>query len=131
MLSPLPLLLLLLVAPGDPARKAASPATLTLKGQVACFVCWDEEDRTKKPYGTKDDLECAALCSNRGVPASLAVTANGATELYVLEEGTFKKGKDGWLPYMAKTVEVVGTERREEKKRILRVDAMKVLGEGK
>jgi len=124
--------LLLLLTLGDaPAKPIAAPAAsrISLKGQVACFVCWDEEDRTKTPYGTKDDLHCAALCAKKGVPASLAVTTNGTTELYVLEEGAFKKGKDGWMPYMAKNVEVVGTQRQEAKRRILKVDALTVVGE--
>lgn len=130
MLSSIPLLLLL--ALGDPpAKPAAAPAAsrITLKGQVACYVCWDEEDRTKTRYGTKDDLECAALCAKKGVPASLAVTTNGTTELYVLEEGAFQKGKDGWMPYMAKNVEVKGTERQEAKRRILKVDSLRVIDE--
>lgn len=120
--------LLVLFALGEPAPQASvTPSQQTFKGQVTCSVCWDEADRTKVPYGSKADMKCALTCSKKGVPAALAVTTNGVTELLVLEEGTFRKGKKGWMPLMAKKVEVAGTLRQDGKKQIVKVDTLTVL----
>jgi hypothetical protein len=110
---------------------AAGPA-VTMKGQVVCSGCWDEEpDRKKSPYGTQGDMECAARCEKKGVAAALAVEEGSAFKLYELEDGAFKRTGKGWLDYMGKRAELTGTVRTDKGKSILRVDALKVLPDAK
>lgn len=112
---------------------AALNAALKLEGQVVCSVCWFEaEDRTKTPYGTAADMECAADCAAKGVDAALAVregTGNNFS-LYLLEDGRFDKGAKNWLAYMGKRVEVSGTMRAAKEKKYLKVNALNVVSGG-
>ncbi len=105
----------------------AQSQSVTLKGQVVCSSCWFEADRKTKPYGSDADIQCAAACSKRGVPAALAVTDDTGTTLYLLEYGKLEKTEKGWLAYMGKKVEAKGTVHEQDGKRYLKVDAMTVI----
>ena len=100
-------------------------AQVTLRGQVVCSMCWTEADRTKVAYGTKDDLACAKRCDAKRVPAALAVTENGVTELYVLEAGKLPRKGPGWLDVIATEVEVTGSVTRGKGLPHLTVDALR------
>lgn len=113
----------------DGGAAPAAPTAVTLRGQVVCSLCWDEADRTKVRYGTKEDFACARACAKKNVPAALAVAEKGSFELYVLEDGTFPRKGTGWLDYLAKTVEVTGPVTRTEKLARLKVDALRVVSE--
>lgn len=121
--------ILLLLAPAASADEAErkKPVKVTLRGQVVCSICWDEADRTKVAYGTKDDLACARRCNAKGVPAALAVTENGATELYVLEAGKLPSKGTGWLDVIAREVEVTGSVTRGEGLPHIKVDSLRPL----
>lgn len=113
------------VASATPPDQAA-PARVTLRGQVVCSNCWGEADRTTTAYGTPADLKCARLCAKDAVPAALAVDEKGTLRLYLLEDGAFKREGQGWLSYIAKSVEIAGTLREEKGKPWLKVDALRV-----
>jgi hypothetical protein len=116
--------LLLLAAPSNPPVR-------TLEGQVVCSSCWDEADRKTTPYGTDDDLKCAAICSRKGLTSSLAVKSGDAFTLYVLEPGRFTPKGKRWLDYTGKRVEAKGSVRTEHERQFLRVDELRVLEEKK
>jgi thiol-disulfide isomerase/thioredoxin len=119
-------ILLLLCAPAAAAAQSR-PAKLT--GQVVCSDCWFEaKDRVKNPYGTASDLECAADCADKKIPAALAVREGERFALYRLEDGAYKREGQGWLAVMASMVEAEGVVRREGDKRFLKVDALRVVG---
>jgi hypothetical protein len=104
---------------------AADPPVKSFRGQVVCSGCWDEEpDRKKSPYGTAEDLSCAARCEKRGVAAALAVEQGTSFTLYELAPGAFTT--KSWLPYMGKVVELKGRTPAGGKPRIL-VDAVTVI----
>ena len=112
----------------------AENASVKLEGQVVCSVCWFEsDDRAKTPYGTADDMKCAAECAAKGVDAALAVRegAENKFALYLLENGRFDKGAKNWLAYMGKQVEVGGTLRRAAgEKNYVKVDSLNVVAGG-
>jgi hypothetical protein len=100
-----------------------------LRGQVVCSLCWDEADRTKVRYGTKEDFACARTCAKKNVPAALAVAGKGTFDLYLLEDGAFPRKGTGWLDYLAKTVEITGSVTRTERLPRLKVDALRSVPE--
>ena len=114
----------------DHAQHAA--AAVTLKGQIVCSTCWFEADRKTVAYGTDADKKCAVRCAKSDVPGALAVTENGETKLYILEDGRVPLKKDGkdWTEYTGVQAEVTGTARHEGDKHYLKVDAIKVLPAG-
>lgn len=128
--------LLLAVVPVAAAQSpgATANATVKLEGQIVCSVCWFEsDDRTKTPYGTAADLECAADCAAKGVDAALAVREGEGNnfKLYLLEDGAFNKGAKNWLAFMGKRVEVAGTMRRADaQKSYVKVDSLNVVAGG-
>jgi type 1 fimbria pilin len=114
----------------DHAHPAA--ATVTLKGQIVCSTCWFEADRKTVAYGTDADKKCAVRCAKGDIPGALAVTENGETRLYILEDGMMsltKHGKD-WTEYTGVQAEVSGTARHEGDKHYLKVDSIKVIPAG-
>jgi hypothetical protein len=114
---------LLLLGSSSPAAE-----TKTLKGQIVCGGCWDEEpDRKKTPYGTKEDVECAARCERKGVAAALAVEEGSDFRVYELARGSFKPEGRGWLKYIGKRVEATGRLEGTAKKPRLVVDGLKVV----
>lgn len=115
----------ILCVPSVVAQVADQP--VTLRGQVVCYQCWFEADRTTTPYGTPEDVACAAACAKQGIPTALAVTDQGETTLYLLEYGRLKKRRDGWQPYVTKHVEATGRTRQEGEKRWLKVDALTIV----
>ncbi|HZH31052.1 MAG TPA: TlpA disulfide reductase family protein [Pyrinomonadaceae bacterium] len=132
---------LLVVSFGATAARAqsgepqAGRAALKLEGQIVCSVCWFEsDDRAKTPYGTADDIKCAADCAAKGIDAALAVREGGGDKftLYLLEDGRFDKGAKNWLAYMGKRVQVAGTLRRgaTAEKSYFKVDDLSVVGGG-
>ena len=113
------------------AVPAVSDETKTLKGQVVCGGCWDEaSDRHKEPYGTEDDLKCAARCERKGVAPALAVDLGKDFAVYDLERGAFHQEGGTWQTYMGKNVEVTGHlshKRGASKRPRFVVDALKVV----
>lgn len=101
-----------------------------LKGQVVCSVCWFEaEDRKVTKYGNAADIKCALDCSEEGIPQALAVEDAKGFTLYMMEAGVFKpKGKD-FLDLVPKMVEIEGDVRSEKDKKIIKVNALRVLDE--
>ena len=114
------------VASATPPDQAV-PARVTLRGQVVCSNCWGEADRKTTVYGTPADMKCARLCAKNSVPAALAVDEKGASRLYLLEDGAFKREGTGWLSYIAKRVEITGAVREERETSWLRVDTLRPL----
>jgi len=101
-----------------------------LKGQVVCSACWTEAvDRKKTPYGSEADIKCAGDCSEEGLPQALAVEDEKGFTLYVMEAGAFKPSGKDFLAMVPKMVEVDGELRTEKGKRIIKVNALKVLDE--
>lgn len=86
--------LVLLIAASSAAAQV--PATVKLKGQVVCSVCWFEApDRKKTAYGNAADIKCALDCSEEGIPQAIAVEDEKGFTLYTMEPGAFKPtGKD-------------------------------------
>jgi hypothetical protein len=115
---------------GDHAQHAA--AVVTLKGQIVCSTCWFEADRKTVAYGTEADKTCAVRCAKGDVPGALAVTENGVTKLYILEDPKAALKADGkdWSQYTGVLAEITGTARHEGDKHFLKVDAIKVLPAG-
>lgn len=119
---------------GPDQHEHAHPAaaTVTLRGQVVCSSCWFEADRKTVAYGTDADKTCAVRCAKSDVPGALAVTENGETRLYILEDGKMSLKKDGkdWSAHTGVQAEVTGTARHEGDKHYLKVDTIKVLPAG-
>ena len=109
---------------------AQNPATVKVKGQVVCSVCWFEApDRKKTPYGNAADIKCALDCSEEGLPQALAVEDEKGFTLYTMEIGTFKpKGKD-FLDLVPNVVEVEGELRKEKDKNFIKVNSLRILDE--
>ena len=109
---------------------AQNPATVKVKGQVVCSVCWFEAaDRRKTPYGNAADIKCALDCSEEGLPQALAVEEEKGFTLYTMEIGTFKpKGKD-FLDLVPNVVEVEGELRKEKDKNFIKVNSLRILDE--
>ncbi len=107
----------------------ALPGRATLRGQVVCSSCWGEADRKTTAYGTPADMKCARLCSKDSVPVALAVMGKETSRLYFLEDGTFKREGTGWLSYIAKRVEIMGSVRDEKGTSWLKVDSLRPLAD--
>ncbi len=124
------IILLLFVISVAVAGFAQPPTKTTLRGQMVCSVCWTEtDDRKKVPYGTAADMDCALECSEMDIPQALAVEDEKGFTLYVLEPGTYKPDGKDFLALVPKMVEITGTLRTENNKRILKVDALRVLAD--
>jgi thiol-disulfide isomerase/thioredoxin len=107
---------------------AQNGTPVKLKGQVVCSVCWFEaDDRKKDPYGTVADIQCAAECSEKDLPQALAVEDAKGFTLYTLEKGAFQTDGKDFLKLVPRTVEIEGTLRIEKDKKIVKVNALKVL----
>jgi len=99
-----------------------------LVGQVVCSTCWFEApDRKTSPYGNAADIQCAVDCSELDIPQALAVEDAKGFTLYILEPGRYKPAKKDFLDLVPKTVEVEGEVRVEKDKRIIKVNALRVL----
>src|SRR5215208_5516015 len=107
----------------------AADGAIKLEGQVVCCAdCWAKADRKTTPYGTAFDLEKAKECVANGDPSLLAVTdKDGATIMYQLETGKFKRPGKNWLEYVGKHVEVTGHARSKKDTRYVKVDALRIL----
>jgi thiol-disulfide isomerase/thioredoxin len=110
------------------AQNAAGSA-IKLEGQIVCCAdCWAKADRKTTPYGTAFDLEKAKECVANGDPSLLAVTdKDGATILYQLETGKFKRPGKNWLEDVGKHVEVTGQARSKKDTHYIKVDALTIL----
>lgn len=109
---------------------AQTPGKVKLKGQIVCEECWFEaDDRKKVPYGTAADLKCAKECADKGLPRALAVEESTGFVLYQLEKGAYKTTSQAFLDLVPKVVEIEGQMRTEKNKKIVKVDALKVLAE--
>ncbi len=122
----LALLFFAFVALSLPAVAQNGP--VKLKGQVVCSVCWFEsDDRKKDPYGTPADITCAKDCSDKNLPQALAVEDEKGFTLYTLEKGAFQTDGKDFLKLVPRTVEIEGVLRTEKDKKIIKVNALKVL----
>lgn len=109
---------------------AQNAPTVKLKGQIVCSACWFEaEDRKKTPYGNAADIDCALDCSQNNLPQALAVEDEKGFTLYILERGAFKLSGKDFVDLVPKMVEVEGELRTEKDKRIVKVNALRVLNE--
>ena len=111
------------------ASAQTSNAGGRIEGQILCCEdCWNKADRRKVAYGSPEDLAQAAKCIANGDPTLLAVTAaDGATKLYQLQDGKFKRPEPNWLSYVGSRVEINGPVRVSKKRNFVRVDDLKVL----
>jgi hypothetical protein len=75
------------------ASAQTSNASGQIEGQILCCEdCWNKADRRKVAYGSPEDLAQAEKCIANGDPTLLAVAAaDGATKLYQLQDGKFKR----------------------------------------
>jgi thiol-disulfide isomerase/thioredoxin len=107
----------------------AQAKTEKLKGQVVCSLCWfEEEDRNKSPYGNAADIDCAIDCSKKGKTQSIAVkNEKGEFVLYELEKGAFAMKAKDFLEFVPKTVEIEGNVRESKGKKIIKVNALKIV----
>jgi thiol-disulfide isomerase/thioredoxin len=104
--------------------------TVKLKGQVVCEACWaEQDDRKKNPYGTAEDIKCANECADKNLPRALAVEDEKGFTLYVLEKGSYKTTGKEFLDIVPKMVEIEGVLRTDKDKKIIKVNALKVLAE--
>ncbi len=109
---------------------AQSSTPVKLKGQVVCESCWaEQDDRKKNPYGTVEDLRCAGECADKGLPRALAVEDEKGFTLYTLEKGSYKTTGKDFLNLVPNIVEIEGVLRTEKDKKIIKVNAIKVLAE--
>lgn len=110
---------------------AQTPASVKLKGQVVCSVCWFEApDRKTTKYGNAADIKCALDCSEEGIPQAIAVEDEKGFALYTMEPGAFKPTGKDYLDLVPKFVEVEGNVRTEGDKRFIKVNALRVLSDG-
>ncbi|MEK7724624.1 MAG: TlpA disulfide reductase family protein [Acidobacteriota bacterium] len=100
-----------------------------LTGQVVCSLCWfEEEDRNKSPYGNAADIECAVECAEKGKGQSIAVkNEKGEFVLYEMEKGSFAMKAKNFLEFVPKTVEIEGNIRESKGKKIIKVNALKIV----
>jgi thiol-disulfide isomerase/thioredoxin len=121
--------LLILILLLSTASIFAQAKTETLTGQVVCSLCWfEEEDRNKSPYGNAGDIDCAKECSEKGKTQSIAVkNEKGEFVLYELEKGSFAMKAKDFLEFVPKTVEIEGITRESKGKKIIKVNALKVV----
>lgn len=101
-------------------------STVTVEGQVVCSSCWFEADRRVTPYGSKDDIKCAATCAKSGKSQAIAVAGKDGYTLYLLEPGKLKRDRQDWLDYIARRVKASGTLRKDGDKSYLRVDSIEL-----
>ena len=122
-------LMLSLAACVSASAQDAVGGAVRLEGQVVCCAdCWAKADRKTTPYGTAADLEKAKECVANGDPTLLAVTdEGGATTLYQLESGKFKRPGKKWLEYVGKQVEITGATRSKRDVHYINVDALRIL----
>lgn len=107
---------------------AQPSASVKLRGQVVCSVCWFEAaDRKRTPYGDAADIQCAIDCSEKDIPQALAVEDEKGFTLYVMEPGAFKPTSKDYLDLVPKFVEVEGDVRTEKDKRFIKVNALRVV----
>jgi thiol-disulfide isomerase/thioredoxin len=107
----------------------AQAKTEKLTGQIVCSLCWfEEEDRNKSPYGNAADIDCAIDCSKKGKTQSIAVkNEKGEFVLYELEKGAFAMKAKDFLEFVPKTVEIEGNVRESKGKKIIKVNALKIV----
>ncbi len=106
---------------------AASTEGTRLEGQIVCCAdCWAEKDRVEFEFGNAEDLLTAKGCVEGGDPTLIAVRSGDKFMLYQLEEGKFKLPGKNWLEYVGKYVVVDGTERKDKKRPIFRVDNLEI-----
>ncbi len=122
-----PVAAVLFVAGAFASTAPEQEAEARLRGQVVCSACWFEADRGLVPYGTEADLECAADCAAKGIPAALAVPAGDGFTLYILEAGGHRPGPRGWLGLISKQVEVRGVVGVSGDRKRIRVSSVRVL----
>jgi thiol-disulfide isomerase/thioredoxin len=105
--------------------------SIRLEGQIVCCEdCWVRADRRVTPYGTRADLEKSKSCVANGDPTLLAVlNAEGAATFYELEAGKFKRPGKDWLAFIGRRVEIAGPAREKGERRLIKVDALKILAE--
>lgn len=109
---------------------AQDAASVKLKGQVVCSVCWFEaKDRKVTKYGNAADIQCALDCSEEGIPQAIAVEDEKGFTLYTMEPGAFKPTGKDYLDLVPKFVEVEGEVRTEKDKRFIKVNALRVLSD--
>lgn len=112
------------LAPMDALAQQKNDVTVTLKGQVVCSQCYFDSKPNVAPYGSPDDIKCAARCAESGIPSGLAVAGETGTALYVLEK---KKSNTDWVDYLGKQVEIIGTMRQKNQHRYLKVQTIKIV----
>jgi peroxiredoxin len=112
----------------QPASAQTANASGRIEGQIVCCEdCWNKADRRKVPYGSAEDLAQAAKCIANGDPTLLAVTQDGATKFYQLEDGKFKRPEPNWLSYVGSRVEITGPVIVRKKQNFVKVDDLKIL----
>jgi len=122
-------LALLLIATSLAAAQATTAGAVKLEGQIVCCAdCWAEAAERGTPYGNGEDREKAAQCIANGDPTLLAVTSKeGATTLYQIEQGAYKRPGKNWLEFIGKRVEVTGSTRSKKDRHYVKVDSLTVL----
>lgn len=121
---------LLIIATGIGAvAQNASANAVKMQGQVVCCEeCWAKADRKTVTYGTRADLESAAVCIANGDPTLLAVANDqGEFTFYELQPGKFKQPGKNWLEYVGKRVEVTGAAGKKKDSSYIKVDSLTVL----
>lgn len=108
----------------DALGQQKNDAIVTLRGQVVCSQCYFEPKPDIAPYGSPDDIKCAARCAESGIPSGLVVTHETGTTLYILEK---RKSNTDWVDYLGKQVEVVGNVSQKDQRRYLKVQKIKVV----
>lgn len=113
--------------------QARAEGTATLTGQIVCCEdCWNRADRKTVELGTRSDLDKAAACVAGGDPTLLAVTdESGATTLYRLEPGKYKRPGKDWLAFIGRRVTLTGKISLKGEVKSVRVDSLMVLLESK
>lgn len=121
---------LLLIFGLSAAAFSQQNGAVKLTGQIVCEACWaEQDDRKKNPYGTAEDIKCANECADKNLPRALAVEDEKGFTLYVLEKGAYKTTGKEFLDLVPKMVEIEGVLRSDKDKKIVKVNALKVLAE--
>jgi thiol-disulfide isomerase/thioredoxin len=104
-------------------------ASLTLEGQIVCCEdCWAKADRKTTAYGTLADIESARQCIANGDPSLLAVMDDkGATTMYQLAPGKYKREGKDWHSYIGKRVAIIGATGKKKDKNFIKVDELTIL----
>jgi thiol-disulfide isomerase/thioredoxin len=100
-----------------------------LEGQIVCCEdCWAKADRKTVVYGTLADIEAAKVCIGNGDPSLLAVMDDkGATTMYQLVEGKYKRQGKDWHSYIGQRVAVSGVTGKKKDKNFIKVDELTVV----